>query len=357
MPQRLLLEGSDIDELLERVRTEHGPEARIVHAEQKLVGGVGGFFAKRRFEVAVAVDDAPSGPASIDDLLALADAQDGAAPRDEPSAPPAPVLPAPSVPQPETAPLRQPGRQVSTESESFDDFVRELIAQAEGGPLHVEREPFVPATVRVEPAPDLASSTPPATTDAPSPAPAPASAPAPSPSSTTDPRLVLLDRLSSVAVEPPRALTGTQVVVGPREHALAVARAWAAQCGEDDAAILDVEAGDTVSELRRPQGQARVVVVDSDGTVGDCRRAGRRIAALGADAVTAVVDARWDVATTSRSLDALRESGVRLTAVAAHAVADAADPLRLLELALPVTWLDARPATLGTWAAPCLDRL
>ena len=64
MERRLLLEGDDIDELLERVRAEHGQDARIVGAEQRLVGGVGGFFAKRRYEVAVALDD---GHAASDD--------------------------------------------------------------------------------------------------------------------------------------------------------------------------------------------------------------------------------------------------------------------------------------------------
>ncbi len=57
MARRLLLEGDDIDELLRRVRADHGQEARIVGAEEKLVGGLGGFFAKRRYEVAVALDD------------------------------------------------------------------------------------------------------------------------------------------------------------------------------------------------------------------------------------------------------------------------------------------------------------
>jgi hypothetical protein len=331
------------------------------------VGGVGGFFAKRRFEVAVAVDDAPSGPASIDDLLALADAQDGAAPRQLPAAAAPAAHPerteptsAPSpAPTPEPAQnaspvaadttVRQPGRQVSTESESFDHFVRELIAQAEGGPLHPEPA-FVPATVRVERAP------------APVPAPTPVSAVAPAaetqpPTTTTaDPRLELLDRLSTVAVVPPTALTGTQVVVGPWEAAMAVARAWVAQCGEGDDAIVDAGTESAGAASARPQGGC-VMVVASDGTSAGSRRAGRRLADLGADAVTAVIDARWDIANTVRRLDALRAEGVRVDAVAAHGVADVADPLRLLDLPLPVTWLDARPATLGTWAAPCLDRL
>jgi hypothetical protein len=87
MPQRLLLEGSDIDELLQRVQAEHGPQATIVHAEQKLVGGVAGFFARRRYELSVQVDDPPepavptapgAPPATFEDLLARADGADGA---------------------------------------------------------------------------------------------------------------------------------------------------------------------------------------------------------------------------------------------------------------------------------------
>ncbi|MDP9416483.1 MAG: hypothetical protein M3P48_01270, partial [Actinomycetota bacterium] len=64
MPTRLLLEGSDIEELLSRVREEHGPTARIVHADRVRVGGVGGFFAKERFEVAVEVEDMLPGAGS-----------------------------------------------------------------------------------------------------------------------------------------------------------------------------------------------------------------------------------------------------------------------------------------------------
>lgn len=62
MPTRLLLEGSDIESLLTRVRTEHGSTARIVSADKVRSGGVAGFFAKERFEVAVEVSDADGDP-------------------------------------------------------------------------------------------------------------------------------------------------------------------------------------------------------------------------------------------------------------------------------------------------------
>jgi hypothetical protein len=80
----LLLEGPDLEELLARVRAEHGPEARIVSADRLRRGGVGGFFSKQWFELGVEVPDpsaAPSDPAppldSVEALLALADQADG----------------------------------------------------------------------------------------------------------------------------------------------------------------------------------------------------------------------------------------------------------------------------------------
>lgn len=56
MPTRLLLEGTDIRALLQQVHDEHGPSARIVHAERIRSGGVAGFFARQRYEVAVELD-------------------------------------------------------------------------------------------------------------------------------------------------------------------------------------------------------------------------------------------------------------------------------------------------------------
>lgn len=66
----MLLEGPDIRTLLAQVREEHGPDARIVHAERVRSGGVGGFFAKQRFEVTVEIDGAAAGTASTPDQLA-----------------------------------------------------------------------------------------------------------------------------------------------------------------------------------------------------------------------------------------------------------------------------------------------
>ncbi len=57
---RLLLEGPDIDDLLTRVREEHGPGVRIVHADKVRSGGIGGFFAREKFAVTIELDPAPA---------------------------------------------------------------------------------------------------------------------------------------------------------------------------------------------------------------------------------------------------------------------------------------------------------
>lgn len=91
---RLQLEGPDLEALLSQVRADHGPSARILHADRVRSGGVGGFFAKERYEVEVEVEEGPgettgettgeatrrgSGPGAEGDLLlALAEEADAA---------------------------------------------------------------------------------------------------------------------------------------------------------------------------------------------------------------------------------------------------------------------------------------
>lgn len=54
-PLRLLLEGPDLNTLLEQIRREYGAEARIIQAEKVRRGGVGGFFARERFNIQLEV--------------------------------------------------------------------------------------------------------------------------------------------------------------------------------------------------------------------------------------------------------------------------------------------------------------
>ncbi len=56
---RLLLEGTDLAELMAHVRQEFGPQARVVRAERVRTGGIGGFFARERYEITVDVPPPP----------------------------------------------------------------------------------------------------------------------------------------------------------------------------------------------------------------------------------------------------------------------------------------------------------
>ncbi|MGE3812610.1 MAG: hypothetical protein AB7I24_13795 [Candidatus Nanopelagicales bacterium] len=94
----MLLEGPDIRALLEQVQEQYGPQARIVHAEKVRSGGVGGFFAKQRFEVTVEVDeDAVAGTAiaaQADDVAALVESFGEGPEAAAPSVPVRPTIPA-----------------------------------------------------------------------------------------------------------------------------------------------------------------------------------------------------------------------------------------------------------------------
>ncbi|GAT71128.1 hypothetical protein PS9374_06819 [Planomonospora sphaerica] len=83
MPKRLLLEGSDIEELLSQVRDEHGPGVSIVSADRVRTGGFAGFFARQRYELTVEVPDPAERPAAP-----------ASAPQAAPAAPAAPAGPA-----------------------------------------------------------------------------------------------------------------------------------------------------------------------------------------------------------------------------------------------------------------------
>ena len=121
MPTRLLLEGPDIQQLLARIRDEHGASARIVSADRVRGAGLAGLFSRQRYELTIEIDDGGGGlpdgaqaASPADSLLALADAQEqllrtaDQAPSPGPSLPAAPSLPAgPSLPT-GTAPLIAP---------------------------------------------------------------------------------------------------------------------------------------------------------------------------------------------------------------------------------------------------------
>jgi hypothetical protein len=453
--QQLLLEGADIDELLLRVRREHGPDVRIVRAERKLVGGWGGFFAKRRFEVAIDVEPAaaqpaqdvipqPPAPAPVvaDEVLSHLPALQpqrslASSPRAAYAAAFTTSLPSlPSRPSSRQAPasavsgavssldtpsglddllavadaadaadaaVRSSGRQLSTESDAFDDLVRDLVARAapevrpaplgdfRAVPVRVldaatpspdepkpepapEPEPEVEPEVEpeAEPEPEVVPSTPrkavegrPAQARLVTPAVARLGLPVERVTMDSD-RLSLLEVLDEIAVRAPRRLVGVQVLVGDGDAVRRLAAAWARTTGADDACVLDVDAlaaddedprgrVHQLHDLAREHGGVLVVLPAGDAPTA-AAAAAAALTDLGPCTVTATVDARWTANTTSDWLAALADAGRPADRLAAYEIHETPDPLGLLEHELPVTWLDARPATIGAWASPCLDR-
>ncbi|WP_182112610.1 hypothetical protein [Actinotalea sp. JY-7876] len=391
MPTRLLLDGEDLRSLMLRVKTEMGPGARIVKAERIRTGGIGGFFAKEHYELTVEVPDAPhrvhpgrrihqrgarpgdaagadGGAAGIEALLDAADAAEAAE--------------AVTAPEPE----------ISTTSPSFAEVLESLgqivgpqaRTAAPADDVAVAVDDVVLADDVVDDAvPDRAS--PPLTPD-----PAP---PAPPAAGATVGLLLELglptsylaglgDLHAAVPLStlvrrfPPAPVLrldgGVVVVVGEPDAALRTAMQMAYRAGIDAPdVVLAGEAASRPGEGRRvrtPDEAARVragadggavtLVALGVATAADGRHdAGAQLLeALAPDQAWAVVDARRRVAETRRWL---RNTGARrpLDAVAVMGGFEAQAPGAVLNLGLPVGWLDGLPASPVVWAAVLSERL
>ena len=60
MPRLQTFEGDGLEAVLARVKSEAGPNARVLEAKKVRDGGLGGFFSKERFVLTVEVPDAPA---------------------------------------------------------------------------------------------------------------------------------------------------------------------------------------------------------------------------------------------------------------------------------------------------------
>jgi hypothetical protein len=81
----LLLEGSDLQELLAQVREEHGARAKIVSAERVRAGGLTGLLRAERYELTVELPDDETAempvPVPVGATAGAGSAAAGAAPR------------------------------------------------------------------------------------------------------------------------------------------------------------------------------------------------------------------------------------------------------------------------------------
>ncbi len=342
MTTRLLLEGPDLGELVAHVREQFGHRARIVRAERVRTGGFAGFFAKETFEMTVDVPDEPErstqafahhptlrrGATGMDDLLEAADAADSAAG----------ALTAP--------PVSSRG-DVSTSSQEFAavlDQVRTLVG--------------LPAPDVVVPAPRQAPPTGAVAARAAEAAPGSARLRAELvrlgvPTSLLDPEPVTLAAVLGRLPQPPTAPRGTgQVlaVVGEGDGPRVVARTLAVRWRLPDASVLDVDPSAGVPPLVRGDGPPRVVTVTVGTDPHDRAQAARVLAALGPDQVWAVLDARTKPADAAAWVAALGAERP-VDALAVHGLLDTRAPGTVLEIGLPVAWVDGVPASRLVWAA------
>lgn len=346
MTTRLLLEGPDLSELVAQVREQFGTRARIVRAERVRTGGFAGFFAKESFEMTVDVPDEPTRPvrafahrpppaptapaAGIEDLLDAADAADVAA-----DAPPATAV-------------EPRGTGVSTTSQEFAavlDQVRTLVG--------------LPAPDVVVPAPR----TPPV------PAPAAAGRTSPTaaggallrtelvrlgvPAALLDPEPVTLAAVLGRLPAPPRPPRGpgqVLAVVGEGDGPRAVARTLAVRWELADDQVVEMHGSTTAAAVVPDPTGPRVVALRVGPDALDRGRAAHVLASLGADQVWAVVDARTKPADASAWIGAVGAAR-RVDALAVQGLLDTRAPGTILELDVPVAWVDGVPASRLVWAA------
>ena len=368
MSQRLLLEGSDLAELMAHVQAEFGPTARVIRAERVRTGGVAGFFARESFELTIDVPEEPmprpharrgvptpvavTAPVTIEDLLDAADAHD--------------ALPDGSVPEATFGSI-----------DVLDDEDEEVPAPADAGPsVSTDGPSFAGILEQVR---ALAGT----------PAPAHIEVPAPPPEDplrasllglgvpefllSSHGPLTLPGVLAQVPAAPPlpTAPGSILVVVGEQSDVDAVALLLAER--------LRLEASAICAAGARPSGRARTgrVGVTKASTSDELAAWRARVAAgpqigvvalavgpepadrataadllrrCGAAQVWAVVDARTKTADATRWM-AVVSGSTGIDAVAVRGLFDTTQPGTVLDLGAPVVWVDGIPATTVAWAA------
>ncbi|MBB2924189.1 hypothetical protein [Cellulomonas cellasea] len=404
MSTRLLLEGGDLAELMVHVREEFGPGARIVRAERIRTGGVAGFFARERYELTVEVPEPPrprpralrqgpqpaaAGPVGIDALLAAAEAAEA----DDPASLSTGAA-AGSVPVDDGVP------RVSTGAESFASVLEQVRAMAGGQPLPADVEVPAPAERVFSP---LAPPAVPGRTEddavvpvvlpaAPVPAPVIDAAATPVVGGSREalvrlgvPARLLADlpagapaTLSGLLAHVPdaphlvRMRGSVVVVVGRGEDAMTVAGQLAERLRQAPAGIVlagEVEhvpgrgrrlttpaAAERWRTRSGESGDVALVVLGVGPEPEDRSHAAAILAALDADQVWGVVDARDKARDCERWLT---EVGAQraVDVLAVRGLFETTEPGTVLDLPVPVAWIDGIPATRVAWAAALSQHL
>jgi hypothetical protein len=366
-------EGSDLESVLEEVRTRFGDTVTVVEANRLRKGGIGGFFARERFEVVVDVDDAAPTelPAEYgleatenfaDRLLSMAEGvTDGEAPAGD--APARDAAPRVSTEQPEfAAVLDSITRHVGPAPAPTVEFPNPFATMA---PVRPESGEPAPATVPAVDARMLARVGLPEDIRR-------AAVTNPSPPAGTDPSAWLIGLLADLPVPErlPQGPGSVIVIAGSREPALLLAGQIMAELGLDPAGLLIASPGyrgraipadrrlpgvEAAAEARsswRRRPRPTVVVVDAPlGRPGDWAR--RVIDALEPTMV-------WGAVEAARKPEDLFDWSEQLGGFDALGVTDldgTVSPATVLQCGIPVGRLEGRPATPLLWASVLAPRL
>jgi hypothetical protein len=403
LASQLRFEGAVLEDLLDQVRTEVGPNARIIAANRIRKGGVGGFFAREGFEVIVDLsDDAGNGaprngqgngrtrpqdrvPASVLDIAddISINEREQVIDLSEMTSPPAPPI--------------------STETRDFgamlQDLSRQLDEEELGAPI-VEPEPVVEPPVSTQaryrrvtaepPAPPVAPpvAAPMPTLPAPTPPPAPTRAPAaprhdvsadarlralglphelvPSQAAAADLRTALFQRLSQLPPPPmiPRTAGVVVAVVGIGTAPIALSRRIADELEIDPDHIV-LATPEPMSELSHPDDAAMsrrswrrreeptVVACSIGAGRAQLGWAHRMLDKLEPTVTWAVVEASCKPDDIAHRVSLL--GGVDVLAL--NGIADTVSPASVLGLGIPVGRLGSKYATPAAWADLLIERL
>ena len=356
-------EGNNLESVLEEVRHRFGDTATIVEANRLRKGGLGGFFAKERFEVVVDIDEVPAelpaefGLEATEDfcerLLTMADGVSDVEYTRELHLPPP----------------RQTTPAISTEQPEFNALLESITRHMEAPPVAAPVPVPVPVMAPAEPTrpavdPALARlGLPEAITLA-----AGASPAAPG----ADPCAWLLGLLQGIpaAGALPQAPGSVVVVAGNRDAALRLARQLADELGLDSDGLLVASPGyrgRAIPAHRRLTGvenavearsswrrRPRPTIVAVDAPTGRSGEWARRVI----DALEPTMV--WGAVEATRKPDDVFEWAEQLGGFDALGVTDldgTVSPAAVLQCGIPVGRLEGRPATPLQWTALLAPRL
>jgi len=358
-------EGNNLESVLEEVRTRFGDTVTIVEANRLRKGGLGGFFARERFEVVVDVDEDVDGPTGIpleygleaaedfrDRLLSLADGVDDVDDVHD-------RAPAISTEQPEFSALLA----------SITHHMEAPVTPSLPAPPALPAAPPFPVT---RPAAVARPAADPALTRLGLPediTKAAAASPAPNGADLSSWLLNLLQKLPP-AERLPQAPGSVIVVAGSRDPALRLARQMADELGLDPDGLLVASPGyrgRAIPAHRRITGvegavevrsswrrRPRPTVVAIDAPMGRTSDWARRI--IDALEPTAV----WGAVEATRKPDDVFEWSEGLGGFDALGVTDldaTVSPAAVLQCGIPVGRIDGQAATPLQWTARLAPRL